>query len=193
VPVLTVLTGVLFPALLAALACPLFPHQADGSLVTHNGATVGSSLIGQEFSGPGMFHPRPSAARASDKDPSYDATNSSGSNLGPSNPDLLKDIRQRLAIYRSENNLAEDIPVPIDAVTSSGSGLDPHISPEDAALQIARVADKRGLSPDEVRSLVAEHTQGRQLGFLGAPRVNVLLLNLALERKAPLSPQTLAR
>jgi potassium-transporting ATPase KdpC subunit len=195
VPLLTVLTGVLFPALLAALARPLFPHQANGSLLTHKEATVGSDLIGQEFSGAHLFHSRPSAARASDasdQDPGYDATASGGSNLGPSNPDLLKDIRQRIASYRSENNLSDDIPVPIDAVTSSGSGLDPHISPENAALQIARVADKRGLSPDEVRSLVAEHTQGPQLGFLGAPRVNVLLLNLALERKAPLPHPTSA-
>ncbi len=188
VPLLTVLTGVLFPALLAALARPLFRHQADGSLVTHEGAVVGSALIGQDFSGRGTFHSRPSAAGSG-----YDGTASGGTNFGPANPKLLDDVRQRTEKYRAENHLAADTPVPIDAVTSSGSGLDPHISPANADLQVPRVARERGLSEDEVRRLVDEHTQGRQLGFLGEARVNVLLLNLALERKAPLPPQTSAR
>jgi K+-transporting ATPase ATPase C chain len=184
VPLLTFLTGVAFPLALAALARPLFPRQADGSLIVRDGAVVGSELIGQGFSGPGYFHPRPSAAGDG-----YDAASSGGSNLGPANPKLHEAVRRRAEDYRRKNGLAADAPVPADAVTCSGSGLDPHISPADAALQAPRVARERGLDEAAVRRLVAEHTSGRQFGFLGEPRVNVLPLNLALDRAAPPVPE----
>jgi K+-transporting ATPase ATPase C chain len=181
VPLLTLLTGVAFPLGLATLARPLFPHQADGSLVVRDGVVVGSDLIGQTFTGPGYFHPRPSAAGDG-----YDGTASGGSNLGPANRKLRDDVRELTAAYRHANDLAADVAVPIDAVTRSGSGLDPHISPANAELQVARVARERGLDEEAVRRLVADHTRGRQLGVFGEPRVNVLLLNLALDRAAPL-------
>jgi potassium-transporting ATPase KdpC subunit len=181
VPLLTLLTGAAFPIALAVLARPLFPQQADGSLVARDGVVVGSELIGQNFSGPGYFHPRPSAAGEG-----YDGTASNGSNLGPANAKLHDDVRELAAAYRRTNGLPPDAALPIDAVTRSGSGLDPHISTANADLQIARVARERGLDEEEVRRLVADHTLGRQLGFLGEPRVNVLMLNLALDRAAPL-------
>jgi potassium-transporting ATPase KdpC subunit len=205
---LTFLTGAIFPLILLGFARPLFPRQADGSLVARNGVIIGSELIGQNFTGVGYFHPRPSAAGAG-----YDATSSGGTNLGPSNP-KLKDgsaddpatpaidesfvgIRQLADEYRRSNGLPSDTTVPIDAVTRSGSGLDPHISPANAALQIARVSRARSVSIEFVRDLVTRHTQGRQLGFLGEPRVAVLPLNLELDRTAPLpnpaSPQTSSR
>jgi K+-transporting ATPase ATPase C chain len=194
---LTLLTGALFPLILFVLARPLFPTQANGSLVTRNGVIIGSELVGQNFTSPAYFQPRPSAAGAG-----YDAASSGGTNLGPANP-KLKDgtpddpktadvdeafagIRQLTEEYRKQNSLPPDIAVPIDAVTRSGSGLDPHISPANAALQVARISRTRGLSTDVVRSLVARHTRGRQLGFLGEPRVAVLPLNLELDRTAPL-------
>jgi len=183
VPLLTLLTGAVFPIVLAGLARPLFPHQADGSLVARNNVVVGSDLIGQNFSGPGYFHPRPSAAGAG-----YDATASGGTNLGPANPKLRDDVRELAAAYRRTNGLPPDEAVPIDAVTRSGSGLDPHISPTNAAWQVPRVARARRLDPEDVRRLVEEHTRGRQLGLLGQPRVEVLALNLALDRAAPLPP-----
>jgi K+-transporting ATPase ATPase C chain len=178
---LTLLTGAVFPLVVAALARPLFPYQADGSLTWRDGSVVGSELIGQNFSRPGYFHPRPSAAGDG-----YDGTASNGSNLGPGNPKLHQDVRELADAYRRTNTLALAATVPIDAVTRSGSGLDPHISPANAALQIARVAQERRLGEEEVRRLVAAHTLERQLGFLGEPRVNVLTLNLALDRVAPL-------
>jgi K+-transporting ATPase ATPase C chain len=174
---LTLLTGVAFPLVLAVLARPLFIHQARGSLVEHNGALVGSELIGQTFSAPGYFHGRPSAAGDG-----YDATASGGSNLGPTNPKLRDSVRELADAYRRANGLPPDTAVPIDAVTRSGSGLDPHISPANAALQVPRVARERHLTEEQVRRLVDEHTQHRQLDFLGEPRVNVLTLNLALDR-----------
>jgi potassium-transporting ATPase KdpC subunit len=177
---LTVITGCVFPLVLFGLGRLVFPDQAAGSLVMNAQAVVGSRLIGQSFSRPDYFHPRPSAAGAG-----YDGGSSGGTNFGPSNPKLFQDIRQFAGDYRKANGLAPDASVPIDAVTRSGSGLDPHISPENAALQVPRVARMRGLSEDDVRSLVAEHTQGRQLGFLGQPRVLVLDLNLALDQAAP--------
>lgn len=183
VPLLTMLTGVLFPLALAALACPVLPYQAGGSLVFREGVLVGSELIGQDFSGPRSFHPRPSAAGHG-----YEATASGGSNLGPAHPKLRARVRALADVYRRRNGLATDTAVPIDAVTCSGSGLDPHISQANATLQIARVARARNLSEDVVRRLVDEHTHGRQLGFLGQPRVNVLMLNLALDRAAPPTP-----
>jgi K+-transporting ATPase ATPase C chain len=180
VPLLTLLTGVAFPLLLAVIARPLFPHQARGSLLSKDGAVVGSELIGQNFSGPRYFHPRPSAAGAG-----YDGTASNGSNLGPSNPKLRAEVGALAEAYRRTNGLPPGAAVPIDAVTRSGSGLDPHISPANAALQVPRIARVRGLAESDVRRLVAEHTLGPQLGFLGEPRVNVLALNLALDRAAP--------
>jgi K+-transporting ATPase ATPase C chain len=179
---LTLLTGAAFPLVLAGLARPLFPHQADGSLLRRDGAVVGSELIGQNFNRPGYFHSRPSAAGDG-----YDGKSSGGSNLGPANPDLRKAVRQRAEEYRKRNGVPRDTPIPMDAVTASGSGLDPHISPANADLQVPRVARERHLSEQEVRRLVAEHASGRQLGLLGQPRVAVLPLNLALDRIAPLT------
>jgi potassium-transporting ATPase KdpC subunit len=179
---LTLLTGCVFPLLLFAIGRPLFPRQAAGSLVMRHGAIVGSELIGQQFTRNEYFHARPSAAGAG-----YDAASSGGTNLGPNNPKLrdgatgFAGIRQLAAGYRKRNGLAADAEIPIDAVTRSGSGLDPDISPENAELQIPRVAQARGMTDDAVRLLVAKYTQGPQFGFLGRRRVSVLELNLALD------------
>jgi K+-transporting ATPase ATPase C chain len=181
---LTLLTGCLLPLGLFALGHFLFPAQAEGSLVTRSGAVVGSEFIGQNFTRPEYFHPRPSAAGAG-----YDGTASGGTNFGPSNPKLIEDVRRLAEDYRKSNGLPPEAIIPIDAVTRSGSGLDPHISPKNAALQVPRVARARGLSEDAVRGLVADHTQAPQLGFLGEPRVSVLDLNLALDRAGPLPPR----
>jgi K+-transporting ATPase ATPase C chain len=181
-PLLTVLTGILFPLTLAALARPLFPSRAEGSLVRRGGIVIGSELLGQNFSHAGYFHPRPSAAGSG-----YDATASGGANLGPSNEKLHQEVRQLADDYRGVNRLLPDAAVPIDAVTRSGSGLDPHISPANADLQVARVARIRRLSEDTVRRLVVEHTDGPQCGFLGEARVSVLALNRALDHIAPLA------
>jgi potassium-transporting ATPase KdpC subunit len=170
------LTGIAYPLAVTGVAQVAFPGQADGSLVERDGVVVGSRLIGQSFTGQRYFHPRPSAAGDG-----YDAMSSSASNLGPTNEDLLSSVRERVADYRSENGLSADEQVPVDAVTASGSGLDPHISKANARLQAQRVARERGLSLDDVLSLVDEHTNGRSLGFLGEPGVNVLELNLALD------------
>jgi potassium-transporting ATPase KdpC subunit len=186
VPLLTLLTGAAFPLMLAGLARPLFPHQTDGSLVARDGVVVGSDEIGQNFSGPGYFHSRPSAAGAG-----YDALASGGTNFGPDNPKLRDNVQALAEAYRRTNGLPLGAVVPIDAVTCSGSGLDPHISPANAALQVPRVARQRRLDEEEVRPLVDQHTHGRQLGFLGDPRVDVLALNLALDRAAPLSAAAL--
>jgi len=179
---LTLLTGCIFPLVLFALGRLLYPGQAAGSLVTRNGVAIGSRLIGHDFTRPEYFHSRPSAA-------GYDGTSSGGTNLGPSNPKLIKDARQLAQDYRRRNGLPPDSAVPIDAVTRSGSGLDPDISVSNAALQPPRVARARGLSEDAVRRLLADHTEGRQLGFMGNPRVSVLDLNLALDQAAPLTPR----
>lgn len=189
-PVLTLLTGVAFPLLLALPARTLFLRQADGSLLERGGAVVGSELIGQEFREDWYFHPRPSAAGAG-----YDPLSSGGTNLGPNNSKLrdgtpdgtFAGVRQLADAYRRTNGLPADAAVPIDAVTRSGSGLDPHISPANAALQIPRIARERGISEDAIRTLVAEHTSGRLFGVLGEPRVAVLPLNLALDRAAPVA------
>ena len=181
---LTLLTGCIFPLILFALGRPLYPDQAAGSLVTRNGVVIGSRLIGQGFTRPEYFHSRPSSAGAG-----YDGTASGGTNLGPSNRKLIEDVRQLAEDYRKSNGLPPDTLVPIDAVTRSGSGLDPHISPRNAELQMARVARARGLNADALRRLVASHTQGPQLGFMGNPQVSVLALNLALDRAAPLTPR----
>lgn len=181
--VLTALTGCVFPLLLFAIGRPLFPRQADGSLLTRGGVVVGSGLIGQQFTRPEYFQSRPSAAGNG-----YDGTSSGGTNLGPNNPKLkngaadFAGIRQLAEEYRKRNGLAAEDPIPIDVVTRSGSGLDPDITPENAALQVPRVARARGVSEEAVRLLVAKHTQGPQFGILGNPRVSVLELNLALDQ-----------
>jgi potassium-transporting ATPase KdpC subunit len=176
VVVLTILTGVLYPLAIAGIAQVVFPHQANGSLLESEGKVVGSSLIGQAFDDPKYFWGRPSATN-----PPYDGGNSGGSNLGPTNPDLIKNVQTRIdALTKEDPNNKE--PIPVDLVTASGSGLDPHISPAAAEYQVPRVARIRGLKSEELRKLVTEHTEGRTLGFLGEPRVNVLELNLALDK-----------
>src|SRR5271166_961049 len=186
--VLTLLTGCVFPLVLAAMGRALFPRQANGSLATREGVVIGSEWIGQEFSRPEYFQSRPSAAGNG-----YDGTSSGGTNLGPNNPKLkngstdFKGVAQLAGEYRKRNGLAPDADIPIDAVTRSASGLDPDISPANAALQIPRVAHARGVSEEAVRRLVAIHTRQPQYGFLGAGRVPVLELNLALDES--LSPR----
>ena len=175
--VLTVVLGVLYPLAITGVGQALFSHQADGSIVTVDGEAVGSSLVGQVFTGDEYFESRPSAAGDG-----YDATASAASNLGPNNPDLLATVEERAGAYRERNGLTADAEVPVDAVTASGSGLDPHISVANARLQAERVAEARGLPVDDVLALVDEHTDGRTLGFLGEEGVNVLELNLALDR-----------
>jgi potassium-transporting ATPase KdpC subunit len=172
----TVLTGIAYPLAVTGVAQVAFPERADGSLIERDGEVVGSHLIGQAFSESRYFHPRPSAAGDG-----YDAMASSPSNLGPTNADLLEAVEEREGAYRQENRLGPDEHVPIDALTSSGSGLDPHISLANARLQAPRVARARGLDLDEVLALLDGHTEGRSLGFLGEPGVNVLELNLALD------------
>jgi K+-transporting ATPase ATPase C chain len=156
----------------------LFPNQANGSLVRDSsGNVIGSALLAQGFTQPQYFHPRPSAAGTD----GYDPTSSGASNLGPTSQKLIDSVRDRADAYRSENGLAADAQVPVDAVTASASGLDPDISPANALLQVGRVASARGLSADQVRNLVNQYTEGRTLFILGEPRVNVLKLNLALD------------
>ena len=181
---LTLLTGVLFPLAVFGLGRWLAPDQADGSLLRRGGVVVGSRLIGQGFRRPNYFQSRPSAAGAG-----YDATRSGGTNLAPANPRLAASVETAAAEYRSRNGLDPRTDLPIDAVTSSASGLDPDISPADAALQVRHVALARGWSEASVRDMVAQHTSGRDLLILGAPRVSVLELNLALDQRSRPGPR----
>ena len=185
---LTFITGVIYPFAMTGIARVIFPTQSQGSLVEENGRIVGSALIGQQFQSDRYFHGRPSATVAPDpNDPTktvpapYNAANSGGSNLGPTNKSLIERVQGDMDRLQQENPSAE---VPIDLVTTSGSGLDPHISPAAALFQVPRVAKTRNMSEDIVRRLVDEHVEGRTLGILGEPRVNVLALNLALDRAA---------
>jgi potassium-transporting ATPase KdpC subunit len=185
---LTLITGLAYPLAMTGIAQVLFPHQAQGSLVERNGKVVGSELIGQVFESDKYFHGRPSATTAPDPNDSnkavpvpYNAANSGGSNLGPSNKALVDRVQGDMDKLKQENASA---PVPADLVTTSASGLDPHISSEAALFQVPRIAKARNVSEDRIRQLVADHTEGRSFGLLGEPRVNVLLLNLALDQVA---------
>jgi K+-transporting ATPase ATPase C chain len=169
----TILLGVAYPLLVTGIATVLFPANANGQLIQRDGKAIGSRIIGQAFTAPGYFHSRQSAAGNG-----YDAANSGGTNLGPTNKKLIDRVQQDTASLQAEN---PGNSVPVDLVTTSASGLDPHISPASAEFQVPRIARERGMSVDEVRQLVAKHTAGRQLGFLGEPRVNVLELNLDLD------------
>lgn len=175
--VFTALTGVVYPLAVTGIGAAAFSGRADGSLVERDGVVVGSELLGQPFAAAVYLHPRPSAAGAG-----YDAAASSGSNLGPSNADLLAAVSARVEAYRAENDLDESVAVPVDAVTASGSGLDPHISLANARLQAPRIAKARGVPLEEVLEVVSDHVDSRPLGLLGDPGVNVLMANLALDR-----------
>jgi K+-transporting ATPase ATPase C chain len=172
----TAILGLAYPLVVTAIAQIGWRDAADGALIERDGVVVGAKLIGQPFASPQYFHPRPSAAGDG-----YDSASSSGSNLGPTNPEFLATVRERVVTYRAENGLGDDVLVPADAVTASASGLDPHISVRNAELQAARVADMRDMALDEVFAAIAEHTSDRVLGVLGDPGVNVLELNIALD------------
>ncbi len=185
--VLTILLGIVYPLAMTGLANLFFPHQAQGSLIVRDGKVVGSELIGQAFTAPGYFHGRPSAAG----EKGYDASSSSGSNLGPTNRTLISTVQQRVKDVMEANPGIDAHQVPIDLVTASGSGLDPEISPASADIQVARVAKVRGIGEDYVRLLVRQNTRARYLGVLGEAGVNVLALNLALDKLSP--PKAQAR
>jgi K+-transporting ATPase ATPase C chain len=176
----TVLLGIIYPLVVTGIAQVLFPKKANGQLIEANGKIIGSRIIAQAFTAPGYFHPRPSAV-------AYDPTNSNGSQLGPTNQKLVDRVKGDVTTAQAEN---PGTPVPIDLVTASASGLDSDITPAAAAFQLPRVAKARGINEEALRQLVAKHTAGRQLGFLGEPRVNVLELNLELDRQFPESKQS---
>jgi len=177
---MTVLVGVVYPLLLTGVCQAVFPYQANGSLITSGGRVIGSELIGQNFTEPQYFQPRPSAAG----NDGYDPAASSGSNLGPTNQKLFDRVKASVDKFRKENPDYQG-PIPADLLTSSGSGLDPHLSPASAEAQAPRVAKARGASVEQVKALIARHTEAPDLGFVGEPRVNVLKLNLALDRELP--------
>jgi len=173
-----VLLGVVYPLVITGICQVIFPHQANGSLITVSGKVIGSEIIGQNFTRPEYFQPRPSAAG----NDGYDATSSGGSNYGPTNQKLIDRIKASVEKFRKENPEYQG-PIPADLVTTSASGLDPHLSPDSAQAQVPRVAKTRGVSLDQVRQLIAQFTEGPDLGLLGDPRVNVLKLNLELDRQ----------
>ena len=177
---LTVLLGVIYPLAMTGISQLVFPKQSNGSLITNGGTVIGSELIGQNFTRPEYFHPRPSAAG----DKGYDATASNGSQFGPTNQKLIDRVKTSVDEFRKENPDYQG-PIPADLLTASASGLDPDISPDSARAQAARVARARGVNLDQVNSLIAQYTQSADLGFLGEPRVNVLKLNLALDGQFP--------
>ncbi len=177
----TILLGIIYPLIVTGLAQVIFPKQANGQLIQKNGKIVGSTIIGQGFSGPAYFHSRPSAAGNS-----YDAANSNGSQFGPTNQKLIDRVKGDVATAQADSPNAR---VPIDLVTASASGLDPHITPAAAEFQLSRVARERGTTVDRLRALVNQHTEGRQLGILGESRVNVLELNLDLDQQFPANKQ----
>ena len=183
--VTTILLGIIYPLVVTALAQVFFKDKANGQLIVQNGQVIGSRIIGQTFVGSTYFHSRPSNAGAG-----YDAANSNGSQLGPTNHALIDRVKASVADAQADN---PSQPVPVDLVTASGSGLDPDISPAAAEFQIPRVAKERGISAQELRQLIAKHTQGRQFGFLGEPRVNVLELNLELDQRFPTRKQAEVR
>jgi potassium-transporting ATPase KdpC subunit len=179
--VTTVMFGLIYPLVVTGLAQLLFPSKANGQLIQKNGKIVGSSIIGQAFTGPGYFHSRPSAAGTGN---GYDPTSSGGSNLGPTNKMLIDRVNGSVQTLRAEN---PSTPIPADLATTSGSGLDPDISPAAADFQVPRIASERKMSEADVRQVITAHTSGRQLGFLGEPRVNVLELNLDLDQSHPMA------
>jgi potassium-transporting ATPase KdpC subunit len=181
----TILLGIIYPLVVTGLAQLIFPKQANGQLIQRNGKTIGSSILAQGFSSPAYFHPRPSFAGNG-----YDPTNTNGSQLGPTNQKLIDRVKGDVSAAHAEN---PNEPVPIDLVTGSASGLDPHITPAAADFQLPRVAKERGATVDQLRALVQKHTEDRQFGFLGEPRVNVLQLNLELDERFPTKEQASIR
>ncbi len=179
--VVIVIIGIAYPFFMTLIAQVFWPYQANGSLLYVDGKVVGSELIGQSFTSPGYFHGRPSAV-------DYDATSSSASNLGPTSAKLMEQVKERMETIRKENNLAPDAVIPADLVLASGSGLDPHISPESALLQVNRVAKARNLAESDVKALVDRHIEPPQFGFMGTYKVNVLKLNIALDELAKMKP-----
>jgi potassium-transporting ATPase KdpC subunit len=179
--VTTILLGLIYPLVVTGISQVLFREKANGQLIVRNGVVIGSRIIAQPFTGGAYFHPRPSAAGTG-----YDGTSSGGTNLGPTNQKLIDRVKQDVESARAENSAKA---IPIDMVTTSASGLDPEITPANADFQITRVARERGLSESEVRTLVHQYTKGRELGFLGEPRINVLELNLELDRLHPVGRQ----
>lgn len=176
--VTTILLGIIYPLVVTGLAQVIFHDKANGQLISRNGETIGSRILGQGFTGPGYLHSRPSAAGNG-----WDAANSGGTNLGPTNQKLIDRVKQDAAALHAEN---PNQPVPVDMVTTSASGLDPDITPASADFQVPRIARERGLSVDQVAQIIRQHTEPRQLGFLGEPRVNVLEVNLALDAAKPM-------